>query len=201
MSEKVVTIAFCGDSAAGKTSLIYRIVHGTFNPEHCSTIAVDVVDLDWFVEGSEYHLKLIDTVGQDKSFSIPPALYRDCHWVFLCCDPGMDGAEERLKEWRNVYDQRRPADSKVMLVLTKYDSWEQDEDEVKEEGRALQSELQADGLWLTSSKTGRGVADLFTYAVMERPIRETKPELDPTPEVNIDKKDQGQGNKLNKCCT
>lgn len=176
MSERV-RIAFCGESTAGKTSLIDRFSQDFFEEGRRSTRAVDSVYKDWCVDEKIYEIQLVDTVGQEKNHSVAPSIYRNCHWVFVCYDPLMAGTEEShraaLQDWKQIYDQYRPEDSKVMLVLTKYDRWVDDAAEIQELGRTLANELQAE-LWTTSSKTSEGIATLFTYAVQERPLRQSE---------------------------
>lgn len=198
MSERV-RIAFCGESTAGKTSLIDRFSQDFFEEGRRSTRAVDSVYKDWCVDEKIYEIQLVDTVGQEKNHSVAPSIYRNCHWVFVCYDPLMAGTEEShraaLQDWKQIYDQYRPEDSKVMLVLTKYDKWSDSVDEIRELGKTIKDELQADALWVTSSKTNEGVPQLFTYAVEERPQRKSddSPPKPPIPDPNP--------RKDTKCCT
>ena len=172
-----VKIPLCGESGDGKTSLILRFWNDSFEEQHISTQIPEMIERPWTLNGKHYKIRIQDTVGQEKYGAPTPSIYRDAAVVLVCFDPRSPDAKAHIKKWVDMLDEYRPEDSKLILVATKCDLWDKDDDPPidlvsDENADALCAEFHADSLWKTSSKTNCNVSEVFSHAAGIAPIRD-----------------------------
>ena len=178
-AEEPIQLLFplCGESGEGKTSLILRFWRDSFDEYHIPTTISEATTVELRVNGKHCTLKLQDTVGQEKYGASTPSIYRKASVVFVCFDPRSPDAKTHIKKWVGWLDEYRPEDSKLILVATKCDLWNKDNDPPidlvsDENADALCAEFHADSLWKTSSKTNCNVSEVFSHAAGIAPIRD-----------------------------
>ncbi len=144
---------FIGEEGAGKTSLIYRLQYGIFNPNTVTTIGASYVKQTVIVEGKDVSLHFWDTAGQTRFNRLLPMFIRGAKIVLIC----FDRPDTRLVQ--KLIDDVYKIDStvKIILVMTKIDNIDFHEVENLEE-YALDKELP---IFLTSALTGQGIQNLF----------------------------------------
>ena len=163
-----VKVVLCGESGDGKTSLISRLVYDSFASDYVPTQTTEVTSHSLVLNSVEYRVISVDNTSESM-----PNLCRNASVVFVCFDPRSPDAKAHIKKWVDIADQHRPDDSKLVLVATKCDLWDnQPIDLVSDENTdALCAEFHADSLWKTSSLTNTNVHGLFSHATKLAPWR------------------------------
>ena len=59
---------------------------------------------------------------------MPPIFYRDASVILVCFDPTSPDVKASIRKWVDMLDEYRPEDSKIILVATKCDLWDNDDD-------------------------------------------------------------------------
>ncbi|MGM0470121.1 MAG: hypothetical protein ACQERB_15080, partial [Promethearchaeati archaeon] len=72
----IFKITLIGDGAVGKTSLIKRYTHGTFEKDYIKTIGAQFSRYNKKIEGDEVELIFWDIAGQDFLF-LHPLFYKE----------------------------------------------------------------------------------------------------------------------------
>jgi small GTP-binding protein len=166
MAVKVVVI---GDSHTGKTSLLNRLVHGSFSPATQSTLGVDFMVKQITVDGSSIELQLWDTAGQEVFRSITRIYYRGAAGALIVYDLTIPSTFESVEGWYR--EIREAAGEKVAVVLigNKSDLVQCEITEDKGEAFAKRHAIQ---YFQTSAKTGEGVEEALHAlgAVLPRDI-------------------------------
>ena len=77
---KIITL---GDTEVGKTSILKRIVDGTFNQQMVSTIGMDkmLYPFEYKLKKIKIILSFIDTAGQERYKLMPMQYIRKSHIV------------------------------------------------------------------------------------------------------------------------
>jgi len=109
---KVVVV---GDAAVGKTSLMFRFVHGTFQKDYKMTIGVNfatkMISLD---NGVKVKLSIWDTAGQERFHFLLPSYYDGSSGGLLVFDVTRRESFTNLPKW---IDQVRGKVSNIPLLL------------------------------------------------------------------------------------
>ena len=122
-------ICVLGDQGVGKTSLLYRYVHGTFsNGATPSTVGASfltkrVLDID---TGTTVRLQLWDTAGQERFRSISKLYYRGASAVLLVYSIVDEQSFEEMGKWLTELKATVGDDVVVHVVGTKSDVVAQD---------------------------------------------------------------------------
>ncbi|EDR25761.1 ehrabx6d protein, putative [Entamoeba dispar SAW760] len=96
---KKISIAFCGNSAVGKTALFTRITKGI------SSISADVFTKQVNVDGQNHNVALWDTAGQEKFRSTTKSYLRGLHGVLFCFDITKKETFNCIDMWIQEYEQ------------------------------------------------------------------------------------------------
>ena len=112
---------FLGDGAAGKSSLIERMVNGTFEPGSLPTDGVKTTKWETTLEGKPFALRILDFGGQEIMHSMHRC-FLTAHTVYVVVcesrdDAKIDGAAAR---WLETVKTFAP-DCPVILALNKAD--------------------------------------------------------------------------------
>lgn len=100
-----IKILLVGDSGVGKSSLMLRFVHGTFEPDISSTIGIDFkvkhVDVVDPIDGSTKTVtaQIWDTAGQERFRTLTSSYYRSAHAVVLVYDVHEPSSFEGVTKW------------------------------------------------------------------------------------------------------
>ncbi|BFU25090.1 Rab family GTPase [Entamoeba histolytica HM-1:IMSS-B] len=102
---KKISIAFCGNSAVGKTALFTRITKGIFNEHLEASISADVFTKQVNVDGQNHNVALWDTAGQEKFRSTTKSYLRGLHGVLFCFDITKKETFNCIDMWIQEYEQ------------------------------------------------------------------------------------------------
>lgn len=110
-----------GASGVGKTSLLSRLIDGTFTPENQSTIGVEYLSTVIEVDGSPVKLQIWDTAGQEKFRSIAKSYFRHAVGVIMVYDITNRQSFDELSFWLNDVHSLCDPNAAVTLIGNKLD--------------------------------------------------------------------------------
>lgn len=171
-------LVLLGNQSVGKSSILSRFVHDTFEADYQATIGVDFISKTLFTDtGVPVRLQLWDTAGQERFRSLLPSYIRDVALAVVVFDITVRASFDSVPGWiadvRNRAGRRRGAagidgdprddDATIMLVGNKCD--------LSDRRKVSTDEMEALALKYkvlcieTSAKEGINVKILFRRAV------------------------------------
>lgn len=114
-------ILVVGDSGAGKTSLVDRIISNNFGPATLPTVGVEFKTYSTLIDGSEVKLNIWDTAGQEKYRSVAKSYFRNGCGALVVFS--IDSAEsfDHIESWIDDISQGCLPNAAVLLVGNKSD--------------------------------------------------------------------------------
>ncbi|GFP91190.1 RAS-related protein rabb1c [Phtheirospermum japonicum] len=171
-----------GDSGVGKSCLLLQFVDNRFQPVHDTTIGVEFGKKMITIDNIPIMLRIWDTAGKERFFSITTSYYRNAAVALLVYDITRRGTFEHIASW--LEDARRfgHVNMKIMLVGNKCDmparkravSTEQGEQFAKENGLTFME---------TSCKTAYNVDEAFIKTASTVLMKARNGEFDASSEV------------------
>ncbi|CAF0806093.1 unnamed protein product [Rotaria sordida] len=120
-SNRPYKILFIGDSAVGKTSLMFRFADNTFTETFTPTIGIDFKVKTIFLRDKSIKLQLWDTAGQEKFYNITRSYYRNADAIVLVYDRTVASSFQNISRWMKNIDENAPDDVIRILVGNKSD--------------------------------------------------------------------------------
>ncbi|KAJ3444254.1 ras-related protein rab-24 [Anaeramoeba flamelloides] len=196
-------IVLLGSSFTGKSCLIQRFIHNSFDENQKQTIGAS-----FFIRTLEINNELVtvgiwDTAGQERFDSLTKMYYRGADAAIICYDIIDEQSFEKLKFWTKQLINNQP-DCRVWFTGTKVDLLDSGYEravslEIVEEFSKSQI-FKKQPIFETSSKTDINVKELFISCVTdlkESPIekKEKKRKNDEKKKknkLNLDEKDENK---------
>ncbi|PAA60031.1 hypothetical protein BOX15_Mlig012214g3 [Macrostomum lignano] len=172
-SFKTCKCVVVGEVAVGKTSLVNRFCHKTFQRDYKATIGVDFEVEKLAVLGVPFRLQIWDTAGQERFRSIGSAYYRGAHAVIAAFDLSDLATLDRAVQWTQDACQTAGGESVSatsgacpvkFLVGTKRDSIGDTKYRTAVAAASAVAARLGSEFWPTSALTGEGVVELFHRA-------------------------------------
>jgi len=170
---KRVKLVVVGDGAVGKTSLLIRFATGEFPNEYVPTVFENYT-AQMKRETDVILLHLWDTAGQEDYDRLRPLSYPGADVVLLCFSTISQASYDAIKEkWAPEVHHFIPSIPHI-LVGTKIDLREEKHPDpnsgkfepiTPEQGQKMANEINAIKYMEVSSKTGKGVQDVYNEAV------------------------------------
>jgi len=114
-------LVIIGESAVGKTSLLYRFTHRSFSEKILPTSGIDFDKQSVMVEQKKVGLEIWDTAGDERT-RVPTTFYQDCKGVLAVYDVSNRESFENLDKWISDAEKfAKGADAK-WLIGNKTDS-------------------------------------------------------------------------------
>ncbi|KXZ52310.1 RABC2 protein [Gonium pectorale] len=160
-------ILLLGDSGVGKTCLLTRFAHDSFDDKVASTIGVDFAVKRLFVYDKRIKLTVWDTAGQEKFRTLTSTFYRGAKGIILVYDVSRPDTLRHLEEqWmRELELYGTETDAVRMVVANKVDvgdarrvSWQEGSDFARKHGCLFVE---------TSAKANVAVATAFEELVLK----------------------------------
>lgn len=104
-----------GDTAVGKTSVLSRFLHGTFDKNNEITIGVEFGEKIIVVNGQHIKLQVWDTAGQEDFRSMTRSYYKSAAAALVVYDCTRPDTFKNVRRW--VEDVRMNGNRSVVLVL------------------------------------------------------------------------------------
>lgn len=158
---KISKAIFLGDVGVGKTCLVNKFCHETFDKNYKATIGVDFEVERFDILKVPFNLQIWDTAGQERFKCIASSYYRGANIVVIIFDLSSLNTLSHCPQW--LYDAQCTVhqDAHIFLVGTKKDLisntiYSEIEDYAIKMAKNLKAEF-----WSVSSKNGDCVNDLF----------------------------------------
>jgi small GTP-binding protein len=160
---KVKTV-FAGDAGVGKTCIIERAAHDSFQSGSFATVGATNanVQVQCEVGGKPTNVtfNIWDTAGQEKYRSLTPMYFAGAHVAILVFDLSVKETLTCLKEFVGLLQQRAAGDCLYVLVGNKLDLVEKRQVNY-ELAKDFQMEIGAAFYFETSALNGKGVKEMF----------------------------------------
>ncbi|NXV73793.1 RAB44 protein, partial [Atlantisia rogersi] len=97
--DHLYNVLFVGDSHVGKTSFLYRLHAGAFNPHLTATVGLDYQVKNLVVDNKCFSLRLWDSAGQERYRSITKQYFRKADGVVLMYDITSEYSFSDVRYW------------------------------------------------------------------------------------------------------
>ncbi len=166
-------IIVAGAKNAGKTSLIRRYIHGTFQSDVKSTIGVDFMTKQLEIDGQKARLSIWDFGGEEKFRSLFPSYCSGASAAIILFDITDRESFNDVTNWLELFEGATGSIIK-MLIGSKIDLKENSQIP-EEEVQNLIKEKKFDLFLYSSAKTGENVEKIFsaiTKKIIDTNLRE-----------------------------
>ena len=156
-SDKKISILFIGSAGAGKTCLASRLHSGEFLSQSTATLGIVDYVMGATVNGKDYKVRLLDTAGLERYDSVMSRFYRSVNGAMIVYDVTNYSSYESIKFWMLQVYKHANKQYPVILLGNKSDI---DMHAVHHiDGQKVAEDLEMDGFFKTSAKTGEGIDD------------------------------------------
>lgn len=162
IQEYLLKVAIVGEARTGKSEVVSRYVHNSFNSNYISTIGVDISLKTLDIQGTQCKVQLWDTAGQIRFQQIADSCMLGSHAVLVVCDVSSQASYSSLPSCIRRVRRAVRSDVIVFVVGNKAD----------EEGRCVTTEEAMDicnqlsvFYMEVSAKTGLNITVLFELIV------------------------------------
>lgn len=175
-SYKIVVV---GTSSVGKSSIVQRLVQGTFSEDGSTTCGADFYTYELPVNDEPVKLQIWDTAGQERFRSISKSYFRNSVGAILVYDITNMNSFDQLAEWLNDLQALCLPNAYILLVGNKVDLESQRQvgaQQVKEFGDRHKLEAIE-----TSAMNGKNVKEAFARLAFEVVTRVKANQITPSP--------------------
>ena len=166
----VFKILLLGDGGVGKTSLLRRFIHNTFDQDYHSTIGVQFMTKVIKFRNKKVKLVIWDIAGQSKHTTYRHLYYKAANGVILVYDLTRESTFKNLPKWIKDARESVGPDMKIAIFANKEDL--KDPKSIKTTvGEEYSKEIEAEIFSETSAKSGHNVEEAFlalAEALVER---------------------------------
>ena len=196
-------IVVVGASGVGKTSIVQRLVDGTYSEEGQSTVGVEFKTYTVTTDSETAKFSIWDTAGQERFRSVSKAYFRGASGAVLCYSIDNQSSFAELDSWLNDLQSLAAPNAAILMIGNKAD--------LANERQVTQEEAkdfaQRHGLEYleTSAKDGKNVSEAFVRLAKTLAERVKQGKLSPSfqsqsapyvaPTPNSNKSPTGNG-----CC-
>ena len=120
-SKLIYKVLLLGDSAVGKSSLLYRYIENTYVENFLPTIGIDYKFKDVEIDGKTVSAQIWDTAGQDRFRAITSSYYNGAHGLCLIYDVSDRQSFNNIKGWVTTIREKCKKDIPIMLIGNKID--------------------------------------------------------------------------------
>lgn len=176
--DRTMKFLIVGNPKCGKSSIIKRYIHNTFQSNYKSTVGADFIRKDLLVRFDDdslqtVRLQLWDIAGQDRFHKLTRLYFRDACGVVIVCDISRERTVEAIKEWKAEIDSWVDLTDTRMLPIVLFANKTDlltSVSEAFQAGAAVErvcTELGFTNWWSTSAFSGSGVSDGFKALVRQ----------------------------------
>lgn len=169
-------VCVVGNSYVGKTSIIDRTIHSTFQEKYQATIPVAFQSYPYTCQDhTEIEFQIWDTAGQEDYHSLVPLYYNNSDVILIVYDVTSSTSFQEIDRWMEQISHRVD-DSLIILVGNKIDL--QNERQVEfSRAQDYANQNNFTKYFEVSAKTGEGIDGLWSYLADECPEIKTAPQI------------------------
>lgn len=112
---KEVKLCLLGESGVGKSSLVHRLVHDTFQPRLENTIGAAFFTKSMKLESTLYKFQIWDTAGQEKFRALAPMYYRGASVAIIVYDITVQSSFDAVLTW--MQNLKQYADQDIVIAI------------------------------------------------------------------------------------
>ncbi|KAI1280719.1 Ras-related protein Rab-22A [Halotydeus destructor] len=116
-----VKVCVLGDSGVGKSSLVQRFVHNTFNIANESTIGASFMTKTLVINNATIKFNIWDTAGQEKYRALAPMYFRGAAACIVVYDVTSLSSYRSVHSWVKELQSHAPSDIVLVLAANKCD--------------------------------------------------------------------------------
>lgn len=169
-AQMMYKICIVGDGAVGKTTILYRYVDGRFEKDTMMTVGTNFFMKEILLDdlGIKVKFQIWDLGGQEHFAAVRPNFYAGAMGLIYTYDLTRHDTFVNLKNWKKEIENviTKPVPSVIIgnkLDLVKHTSRIVSSRALKR----MLNELNADGSFFTSAKTGEGIDEVFRKLARE----------------------------------
>jgi small GTP-binding protein len=164
-----------GDSGVGKTSIISRLVDGTFSDSMQTTLGVEFKKYEIETTTEKATLQIWDTAGQERFRAVSKSYFRNAVGAALVFALDVKKSFEMLDEWLTAIQNSAKSNAAIIIVGNKLDL--QDQRQITEaEGKAYADKYSLDYIE-TSAKDATDIREIFVRLVDRIALRRKRGEI------------------------
>lgn len=152
-------IIIIGDSGVGKSALLQRYINNSFDNKFPSTIGIDFYTKNIKINNDGVKLIFWDTSGQEKYADITTSYYKKAQVVIYCHSCNNEESYNNIEQiWKDKIQKWHPNPDNLVevYVSTKSDL-----------NKSYQEDIHISNHFVTSSKKGEGIDEVFNYVINE----------------------------------
>jgi small GTP-binding protein len=157
--QNLLKLIVIGDSAVGKTQMMFRFTDDTFTANALMTIGVDFKTKEIQIDGVGYRIQIWDTAGQERFRNITEAYYRRAHGIAIVFDVSDSSSFDNVPGWFESVNAKCNVNDAIPIVLVA-NKCDLDPQVTFEQGLELANQHGA-GFHQTSAKNGTGIEEAF----------------------------------------
>ena len=190
-------VVMIGNTEVGKTSIMNRLILGTFNSGEGATVGANYQLYIQEVNQHKIEIQIWDTAGQERYRGMTPMYFRGAHAAIIMYSLTDSDSFASIDTW--VGSLRDNADPNIIMFLVgnKQDLAAEARVVTTASGEAKAAEIKAEFAEV-SAKTGYGVDDLFMN--ITRKYVEQTPDIEPVEDQTVDLRKAKQKKDGKKCC-
>jgi small GTP-binding protein len=162
----ILKVVVGGAGGVGKTTLLHRYLHGLFKEDTTMTIGVSFTAKEVTRPNAKIKLSLWDLGGQDRFRFLQKGYVQGARAAVVFFDMTRLDTMLQVRDWVKMFRECVTPQMPIVLAGGKYDLVDPDMFEsTNEYAREIMEELGLSAYFMTSSKTGMNVDELFNHVV------------------------------------
>ena len=154
-----------GESNVGKTSLVQRLITGTFSQSLESTIGVsNSKKVFETASNGPVELCIWDTAGQEIFHSLVPLYSRSASVCILVCSVDVEKSLDNIQQWVHTIKESCDPIPPIILALNKIDLAQENDETLSNLKKTYPNTFVNE--FTCSALTGEGVEELFLCAAL-----------------------------------
>jgi len=159
MNEHKFKVVLLGEGRVGKTSILLRYIHNSFDQKQTSTFQASYQEKIINIGNNSVTLSIWDTAGQERFHALAPIYYRDSNAAVLVFDITDLTSFKKVQHW--IEELRKIVGRDIVLIIAANKSDLEAKRQVSEHEVASYADSVGAKVLATSAKSGSGVNALF----------------------------------------
>jgi len=195
MSVTEVKLCLIGDSGVGKSSLVQRFVHDTFNPNLESTIGASFMTKTLIHDSRTFKFQIWDTAGQERYRALAPMYYRGAGAAIIVYDVTQEQSFQSVKSWVRELNNHGSQNIILAIAGNKCDLEERREVSLRDAQSYADS---MNAIFMeTSAKTAHNIINLFREICYRLDAKKSGESSEKAVRLGVSPE---QGTRSGKCC-